>query len=331
MTRRPSRKSDDAPRPKADPNDPHAELRDNSRGERIQKVLAFAGVASRRDCEALIANGRVNVNGKPLITLPAWVDPWKDRIEVNGVPLPKPARNERERFVYIALHKPRSVISTAHDPEDRRTVTQLVNIPPSLAERVFPVGRLDADSTGLILMTNDGELANRLTHPRYGIAKRYMVALKGKLTADDIEVLKRGIILAHPVKRARRSDAADGPVTVRRASVSDVTVLGYDRGQDREDRTKIAITLQEGQNREIRRVMARLGFKVHRLQRVAIGPITLKGLPSGEWRLLTGEEIDRLKRITGMNAEQAAARPKKTDRPDADARTRSRPRPRPRG
>jgi len=313
MTRRTSRKPGDAPRSTGGSEDPHAQLRDNTRGQRIQKVLAFAGVASRRDCEALIANGRVYVNGKPLTTLPAWVDPWKDRIEVNGVPIPKPARTARERYVYVALHKPRRVISTAYDPEDRRTVTELVDLPASLAERVFPVGRLDADTTGLILLTNDGELANRLTHPRYGIAKEYLVSVKGRVTPEDIEALKRGIVLAHPVKRAERRDAAAGPVNVRRASMTDVKILGHSRGQSSEDRTNIAVTLQEGQNREVRRLMARLGFKVHRLQRVAIGPITLKGIASGAWRLLTTQEVGRLKRITGMT--RPHGKPREHDTP----------------
>jgi pseudouridine synthase len=210
------------------------------------------------------------------------------------------------------------VISTARDPEGRPNVVDMVDLPHDLAARVFPVGRLDADSTGLILLTNDGELANRLTHPRYEVPKQYAVSIKGWLSEDDMERLKKGVYLAKPRKPKGEGRSAKGdkdsprtrdlsplasrpsPLNAKRASVESVRLLGRERDVTRGDRTKVLLTLTEGQNREIRRLMARLGFKVRRLQRVAIGPVTLKGLGSGQWRLLTGIEIDRLKKSAGL-------------------------------
>ncbi|MCE9590667.1 MAG: rRNA pseudouridine synthase [Planctomycetes bacterium] len=306
--RKTNRRPGDAPKKPTGDGDP---LRDASHGQRIQKVLAFAGVASRRDCEALVTNGRVSVNGKPVTTLPAWVDPWRDRILVNGIPIPKPAHNPRDRYVYIALNKPRRVISTAHDPEDRRTVTELVDLPPDLAERVFPVGRLSADASGLILLTNDGELANRLTHARYGIAKRYLVTVKGRLTGADVDAMNRLITHAPPPKRGPQEDAASAPAEIRDPSATGVTVMGYDQGEGTAERTKLMVTLREGHNREVRTVMFRLGLKVHRLQRVAIGSLMLKGLASGKWRQLTPPEVAKLREETGM---RHRSQPSKTKR-----------------
>lgn len=332
------------------------ELRDSSRGERLQKVLASAGVAARRECEAMILAGRVTVNGHRVLSLPAWADPREDRIEVDGRLLPRPSRlpapvslpiphgkhgaggpqvrtgkgarparpaadaahHEAMALaadrVYIALNKPRNTITTASDPEGRRSVLDLVELPPNFSRRIFPVGRLDADSTGLLLLTNDGELANRLTHPRYGVVKEYLVSVKGTLTAEDIEQLQEGLYLAHPTKgRARtRPPGARPPVApaapgapadpagvrVKRAAMEDVVLLEHQRDVTRGDRTRLLVRLREGQNREIRRLMARLGFKVRRLQRVAIGPVTLKGLAVGSWRMLTPQEVKGLFRAS---------------------------------
>ncbi|MCC7193582.1 MAG: rRNA pseudouridine synthase [Phycisphaeraceae bacterium] len=290
-----------------------AELTDAQRGVRLQRVIADSGVASRRDAEALIAQGRVTVNGKVVSALPAWVDPFKDRIEVRGVPIPRPVRSggdqssAKHNHIYVILNKPRRVISTSRDDIGRASVVDLVDLPDNMARRIFPVGRLDADSTGLILLTNDGELANRLTHPRYEISKEYVVSIRGHLTPEDVEKLKRGIFLAHPVKKNRstkpggKGENDDLPgVKVKKAAMSEVRFLGHDRDEQRGDRTQLRITLREGQNREIRRLIARLGYNVRRLQRVAIGPIQLKGLAPGAWRLLSGIEINRLKRAAGL-------------------------------
>lgn len=278
-----------------------AEFTDAARGKRLQKVLAEAGIASRRDAEALITAGRVTVNGQRITALPAWADPLSDRIEVDGEPIARPRKaghgHAAPQHVYIALHKPRRVISTSRDEAHRTSVVDLVDLPSELARRVFPVGRLDADSTGLILLTNDGELANRLTHPRYGVSKEYLVSIRGHLSLEDVEKLKKGLYLAPtPAEKQQR-----GPESAaKRAAISEVKLLGYDRDEQRGDRTKLLLTLREGQNREIRRLMARLGYNVRRLQRVAIGPITIKGLASGSWRLLHPTEVHKLKKAAGL-------------------------------
>lgn len=288
------------------------ELADANRGTRLQKVIAEAGVASRRHAEELIAAGRVTVNGKIVSALPAWVDPFQDRIEVNGHPIPRPKRAHPAQgkpgdsrktpatdHVYVILHKPRRVISSASDDLGRTNVTELVDLPETIARRLFPVGRLDADSTGLIMLTNDGELTHRLTHPSFGVTKQYLVVVRGTLTDVEVARLKAGVYLAHrggPAAASPRRDS-DG---AKKASMEDVQLLGHDRDPRLGERTKLLITLREGQNREIRRMMARLGLNVRRLQRVAIGPITIKGLAAGAWRMLTPIEVARLKRAAGM-------------------------------
>lgn len=253
----------------------------------MQKVLAEAGVGSRRACEALIESGAVEVNGEIVRTLPAFADPAFDRIVVDGRPLPKAV----ERHTYIMLNKPARTLSTAKDEPgaDRRTVTELVDHP--LAPRLFPVGRLDYDSVGLILLTNDGELANRLTHPRYGVPKTYRVKLKGQLAEEDIAALEEGVYLAN-----RQAGKTVGAV---RTSHVEIRVLRRDRGT-----TQAEITLREGRNRQVRRMFAAVGLPVLSLERIAIGPLQLKGVRRGLWRELTAPELKTLRRA-------AAARPGK--------------------
>lgn len=270
-----------------------AGLRDASRGIRLQKAMADAGVASRRDCEAMIAEGRVRVNGEVVDTLPAWVDPKQDVIEVDGQRVTRGRQTKRgeARHVYIMVYKPRGVISTNEDPEGRKRVIDLVDA--EINARLFPVGRLDADSTGLILLTDDGELANRLTHPRYEVTKEYEVSIKGRLTPEDVERLKKGLLLTN---RRRRPAGTAAKAPVKRAAMEQVRILGHDVDRERGDRTRVAITLREGQNREIRRLLARLGFKVRRLKRISIGPLRLKGVEIGGWRMLTSPEVNALRK-----------------------------------
>ncbi|QDU32381.1 Ribosomal large subunit pseudouridine synthase B [Poriferisphaera corsica] len=264
---------------------------DASRGIRLQKAMAEAGVASRRDCEALIEQGRVMVNGEKVTTLPAWVDPEKDRIEVFGEPINTPKlKATKGRKFYVMLNKPKGVISTNDDPEGRRRVIDLVNIPGN--PRLFPVGRLDADSTGLILLTNDGEMANKLTHPRYEIIKQYQVKIKGRLTEEDAARMKKGLFLAN-----QSATSWNAPKS-KKASALSVKILGVERDRFRGDRTTIGISLKEGQNREIRRLLAQLGYNVRKLKRVGIGPLRLKGVANGSFRLLTAHEISALKKAT---------------------------------
>ena len=261
---------------------------DASRGPRLQKVLAEAGVGSRRACEELIELGEVRVNGQVVKDLPAWVDPDRDRIVVSGQRV-----STRARHVYVMLFKPRGVIATNDDPQGRPRAIDLVNHPSGA--RLFPVGRLDLDSSGLLLLTNDGELANRLTHPRYGVHKSYQVTVRGSLTKDDVAELERGIFLYD--KRKGHAERTRG---VR------LKLLKRDR-----DRTRILMELREGRNRQIRRMMATLGHPVKKLRRVRLGPLRLKGLAPGEWRDLTATEVTTLKRAGRETTRRKAHAPVK--------------------
>jgi len=265
-------------------------LRDASRGVRIQKALAEAGVASRRRCEELIEEGRVVVNGRLVSELPAWVDLEQDEIVVDGKRI-----GGAERHVYIMLNKPRATVSTADDPDGRRTVLDLVDHPA--AGRLFPVGRLDYDTLGLILLTNDGELANRLTHPRYGVHKTYLATVKGRIEEGDIAALEEGIFLAE-----RKEGQTVG---ARRTARVRLKIVSKDK-----DRTVLELTLGEGRNRQVRRMMAAVGHPVRKLVRIRMGPLSLKGLARGEWRELTRQEIGRLRRAGGRKADSGTGRGK---------------------
>lgn len=251
---------------------------DASRGERLQRVMADAGFASRRACEQLILDGEVEVNGEVVSELPAWVDPDEDRIVVQGRPLPRP-----ERKLYVLLNKPARTLSTAKDEPgaDRRTVTDLVDHPG--ANRLFPVGRLDYDTVGLILLTNDGELANRLTHPRYGVPKTYRVLVKGVLGEEAVAELERGIYLAER--------KAGHTVGGKRTAHVEIKVLSQNR-----DGTTLEMTLREGRNRQVRRMLAAVGYPVRKLERIGMGPVRLKGVARGAWRELNREEVWALRR-----------------------------------
>lgn len=253
---------------------------DASRGERLQRVLADAGIGSRRACEALIEAGEVEVNGVLVATLPAWVDPDEDRIVVEGRPLPKP-----ERKTYLLLNKPPRTLSSLKDEPgaDRRTVAELVDHPS--VSHLFPVGRLDYDTVGLVLMTNDGDLANRLTHPRYGVPKTYRVLVKGALDTTAVADLERGIYLAER--------KAGSTVGAKRTSRVEITLIHQDR-----EGTVLELTLREGRNRQVRRMMAAVGYPVRKLERVGMGPIRLKGVARGAWRELTRDEVWALRRAS---------------------------------
>ncbi len=246
---------------------------DPSRGVRLQRVLADAGVASRRACEALIESGAVEVNGRPVTALPAWVDPARDRITVNGRRI-----KTAGRLLYVMLFKPRGVECTSAEDGSRRRAIDLVNHPSGI--RLFPVGRLDMDSSGLLLLTNDGELANRLTHPRYHLPKVYEITVRGSLDEEAVHEAERGLFLAD-----RKLKSAS------RTSPSRLRLLKRDR-----NRTSMVMELHEGRNRQIRRMMAQMGHPVKRLRRIQIGPLRLKGLRVGEWRELTSGELASLRR-----------------------------------
>lgn len=252
---------------------------DKSRGIRLQKALAEAGVDSRRHCEEMILEGRVRVNDEIVKNLPAWVDPEKDRIFIDGRPLKKPRRRKSTGEIvhqYVLLNKPTKTVCTNRDPEGRKRAIDLVNLPGK--PRLFCVGRLDAESTGLLLLTTDGELANRLTHPRYGVHKTYEVVLKGSLDTEAVAKLAKGIFMTD-----RKRCLADRTAPVK------LTLLKRDR-----ERTHLRMELREGRNRQIRRMMARLGHPVKRLTRIQLGPLKLKGVVIGEWRFLTTREKQSL-------------------------------------
>jgi 23S rRNA pseudouridine2605 synthase len=232
--------------------------------QRLQKVLAAAGVDSRRNCEELILEGAVRVNRKVVDTLPVFVDPEKDVITVNG------RRIQAARKVYFLLNKPKGVICTNSDPEGRKRAIDLVRTD----ERVFCVGRLDADTTGLIIVTNDSELTNKLTHPRYGLSKKYVVKVKGEISGDAVEKLKKGVWLAE----GKTGHAA-------------IKVLNRNYKE-----SLIEITLQQGLNRQIRRMLARVGVRVKSLKRAQIGRLTAKGLGVGQSRRLSEAEVRSLRR-----------------------------------
>jgi 23S rRNA pseudouridine2605 synthase len=251
---------------------PHADAKTiPSGGERLQKVLAQRGIGSRRACEELIAAGRVLVNGE-VAALGRRVEPVTDRVTVDGVPV-----SIEPGLVYYLLNKPAGVVSTAWDTHGRPAVTGLVPADP----RVHPVGRLDADSEGLLLLTNDGDLTYRLTHPRFGVEKEYLVVVDGTPRPGAVRCLRDGV------------DLEDG-----RTAPARVAMVGP---------SGLRITLHEGRNRQVRRMCAAVGHPVRRLVRTRIGPLRLTALAPGEWRELSPTEVRAL--------ERAAAAPERGHRP----------------
>ena len=224
---------------------------------RLNAYLARAGVASRRGADELIKAGRVTVNGEPgrLNTFVAG----RDRVEVDG------ERVTPQGLTYVLLHKPAATVTTAHDPQGRRTVVDLVDVP----ERVVPVGRLDADTTGALLLTNDGPLAHRLAHPRYGVEKVYEAEVEGRPGSETIRALADGIEL---------EDGLTAPAKARRLGPS-----------------RIELVLHEGRNRQVRRMLEAVGHPVRSLRRTAYAGLTLEGLEPGQWRELEPSEVKRLR------------------------------------
>ena len=236
----------------------------DARGERIQKVLAAAGLGSRRQCEELITTGRVEIDRKVVTELGSRVDAATQEIRVDGQPLP------RTKLFYYAVNKPAGVVCTNSDPAGR---TRVIDMVPAGDIRLFTIGRLDISSEGLILVTNDGELANLLTHPRYGVEKTYRVLVAGRPENEVLMKLRRGVHLAEGIAKADR-----------------VEVKSHHK-----ESTTLEIVLREGKNREIRRILAQLGHKVMKLSRIAVGPIRLGEMPVGAVRKLTKEEIATLR------------------------------------
>ena len=254
--------------------------------QRLQKVLAHAGIGSRRGCEELILQGRVTVDGQLVRELGTRVDPARQKVAVDG------QRIHAERTVYYAVCKPKGYVSTNDDPAGRPRV---IDILPEIPERVYSIGRLDEMSMGLMILTNDGELANRLAHPRYGVEKLYRVIVAGTPDSSVLTKLTDGVWLAEGKVRAKR-----------------VRVVGT-KGQA----TVLEMTLADGKNREVRRMLANLGHKVMSLTRIAIGPITMRGLAPGGYRALSAVEVGLLRKVA---AGISVTPPRAHDRPQQPPR-----------
>ena len=249
-------------------------------GERLQKVLARVGLGSRRVCEELIGEGRVTVDGA-VAELGCRVNVESARIEVDGAPV-----GVRPGLVYYLLNKPAGVVTTASDPHDRPTVVDLVPDDP----RVFPVGRLDAQTEGLLLLTNDGDLAHRLTHPSFGVDKEYLAEVEGRPSPAAVRRLREGVVLE------------DGRTAPARAVLVDASVL--------------RITIHEGRNRQVRRMCEAVGHPVARLVRTRIGPLVDRSLAPGSHRTLVAEEMQALRRTVADRASEVPET--STGRPSAD-------------
>ncbi len=239
------------------------------RGERLQKVLAAAGLGSRRACEEIIAAGRVKVNGSPVTVQGTRVDPAVDRVEVDGIPLDTPAQPR-----YFLLNKPPGYLTTLDDPHGRPTIMDLFKH----EGRFFPVGRLDLESRGLLLLTNNGFLANRMTHPSFGVDKTYVVRVKGRVAPGALKQMRQGV------------DLEEG-----RTSPARVKVVGED-----EDSTVLEFVIHQGWKRQIRRMCDAVGLKTTDLLRTRLGPLSLERLPEGKWRELRPSEVEGLFRALGL-------------------------------
>lgn len=239
--------------------------------ERLQKVLARAGIASRREAERLIQEGRVTVNGRAVRELGVKVDPSMDEIRFDTVLVERSQTDPAAKRTYLLLNKPKGVICTAKDTHGRATVLDLV--PPREGQRLWPVGRLDEDSEGIVLLTDDGDLTDRLTHPRYGVPKVYDVRLRGHVSRETAERFEQGVWLSEGKTGRSR-------VYIRRAG---------------REVSHVHITLTEGRNREIRRAWAKLGLNVLSIKRIQIGPIVARGLDVGMFRPLAAAEVEALR------------------------------------
>jgi 23S rRNA pseudouridine2605 synthase len=263
---------------------------------RLQKIIAGSGLASRRKAETLIAAGRVTVNGKVVMELGTKVDPERDHVKVDGKHL-----SDAQPFVYLMLNKPKHVMSTLDDPGGRPTVKDFIR---GVSVRVFPVGRLDFESEGLMLLTNNGDLAQALLHPRYHVPKTYLIKVKRILTDDEIRQLEGGVKL---------EDGMTGPAQVKKIKKA-------------EQNSWLEVTIREGRKHQVRRMLESVGHPVIRLTRVKMGPLSLGRLESGEFRFLTDREANALRESVGERVaaiergEEPATKPKRPIRREGWAR-----------
>lgn len=234
---------------------------------RLQKLIASTGLSSRRKAEMLIASGRVSMNGKVVTELGTKVDPERDHVKVDGKHL-----TSAQPFVYLVLNKPKNVMSTLDDPGGRTTVKDFLR---GVSVRVFPVGRLDFDSEGLMLLTNNGDLAQALLHPRYHVPKTYLIKVKKILTDDEIKKLERGV---------RLEDGMTGPAYVKKVKKA-------------EQNSWLELTIREGRKHQVKRMLEVVGHPVLKLLRIRMGPLSLGNLASGEFRFLTDREANALREL----------------------------------
>jgi pseudouridine synthase len=273
--------------------------------ERLQKVLAAAGVASRREAESLISGGKVAVNGQVVTEPGTKVDPDRDHIAVDGRPLPRDVPH-----LYLALYKPRGYVTTRKDPHASDTVMDLVRPPlearlgrgNAAVQGLHPVGRLDAQSEGLLILTNDGAFTNALTHPRHGVPKLYRAEVKGIPTEEALEMLRTGI-----------------PLFGRRTLPARARISRQDRSRDV---ATVEVELREGRNQQVRKMLQAVGYPVTRLMRVGVGPVTLRGLKPGRWRFLTEGEVEALRTAGAREPSTEPARRPRTRRPGTTPRAR---------
>jgi 23S rRNA pseudouridine2605 synthase len=275
--------------------------------ERLQKIIAAAGIASRRKAEELIGQGRVSVNGRTVSELGSKADPERDSIKVDGKLLRGP-----ERHIYLLLNKPRGYVTTVSDPEGRPTVMSLIR---DGGARIYPVGRLDYASEGLLLLTNDGEFANKLTRASSHVPKTYLVKISGRPNPEDIETLRRGVKIGGKPFRARHeqlgSNASEfGSTTGRRYMTPVYTEPAQIRLAKEAQNPWYEVTLTEGRNRQIRRMFEEIGHHVEKIKRVRYGPLSLDVEP-GQYRELTPKEVTMLRRVDavpsqGSQRQQAA-------------------------
>ena len=236
--------------------------------ERLQKYIASCGIASRRKAEELITEGKVQVNGRKVTELGVKINPQKDKVKVNGQLL------AQEKPVYYLLNKPKGVITSVSDPQVRETVLDYIK---NETKRIYPIGRLDLYTEGLLLLTNDGELAQNLTHPSKGVEKTYEVRIKGRVRDDDLQIIANGVEL---------EDGITAPATI--------VDLGFD---DHNGVHEVEITIHEGRNRQVRRMFEHFGYRIHNLKRIAYAGLTLGGVKRGASRQLTIREVKALKAL----------------------------------
>jgi pseudouridine synthase len=323
-------------------------LNDPARGERLQRVLADAGVAARRACEVLIETGRVKVNGRVCDRLPAFVDPASDRLEVDGRLVGKP-----ERPVYLMLNKPTRVLTqpVAMD-DDRPSALQMIDHPAK--PRLVAAGGLDFDASGLLLFTNDGEVVNRLTHPRYGQERVYQVKVKGRPDGKTVAALAKGVYVydtedgskagAAAPEEPRHDRRMPGRTPAPRGRGDDRETPGFRRGKPAharkvqmsvriagftEGNSTLEVVVRNARDEEIVKALTLAGHPVRRIHRIAIGPLVLRELAMGRWRELTRHEVNAVVRAGGPDRKTRAGRPKNTGGPGEDRPEAPAPAPRP--